>query len=100
MLQIMLHLFVMFYLMLIYGLLLAQVTITRIGMSVIGGPDNRFTLAVALSLPNASIISTLSVIAYSGFDGFNISCADGIGVIAEPRTSTASDLGKSSTHLC
>ena len=39
-----------------------------------GGPDRRFSLAVARPLPIDSTITTLSVIAYSGFNGVNISC--------------------------
>ena len=68
-------------------------------MSLMGGPDNRFSLAIARPPPNDSIISTLSVTAYSGFDGGSITCADSNGVIPESLTSTATILGMSSTQI-
>ena len=78
----------------------SQLLISRaITMSLMGGPDNRFSLAVARPPPNDSIITTLSVTAYSGLDGGSITCADGIGVIPESQTSTATILGKSSTQI-
>ena len=76
-----------------------QLSISRaITESTMVGPGNRFTLAVARPLPNDSIISTLSVTAYTGFDGVSLTCADGNAVITETLTSTASLLGKSRSH--
>ena len=78
----------------------SQLSIGRaVTMSLIGGPDNRFSVAVARPPPNDSIITTLSVTAYSGLDGGSITCADINGVIPESQTSTATILGKSSTQI-
>ena len=74
-----------------------QLSRTRLDtLPVKEGPDNRFTLAVAQPLPNDSIISTLSVSAYSEFDAVSITCLDGNGMISDPQTSTATILGKTS----
>ena len=67
--------------------------------SLMFGPDNMFSLALARPLPNDSITSSLSVIAYSGFNAVAITCAVAVGVTAEPQTSIATLLGKSSKHL-
>ena len=61
--------------------------------SLMVGPDNKFTLAVVRPLPKDSIVSTLSVTAYSGFNGVSITCNDGVDTRTDPRTSTASLLG-------
>ena len=76
-----------------------QAIVRTITVSLMGGPDNRFSLAVARPPPNDSIITTLSVTAYLGFDGVSITCADGNGVIRESQTSTATILGKSRTQI-
>ena len=77
----------------------SQLSIGRsITVSLMGGPDNRFSLAVARPPPNGSLISILSVIAYSGIDGVSLTCADSNEVIPETQTSTASILGKSRSH--
>ena len=52
--------------------------------SLMFGPGNMFSLALARPLPNVSIISSLSVIAYSGFNAVVISCGVGVGVTDEP----------------
>ena len=78
----------------------SQMTISRRTIeSLMFGPYNMFSLALSRPLPNDSIISYLSVIAYSGFNAVVISCGVGVGVTAEPQTSIATLLGNSSKHL-
>ena len=68
-------------------------------LPAVGGPDDRFILSLARPLPNDSIISTLSVITYSGFNGLKITCVDATVLFAEQQTSIAAILGETSTHL-
>ena len=78
----------------------SQLSIVRaFTVSLMGGPDNRFSLAVARPPPNDSIITTLSVTAYLGFDGVSITCADGFEAIPESQTSSATILGKSRSQI-
>ena len=66
-----------------------QISIVRaVTWTLTGGPDRRSPLAVVRPLPIDSTITTPSVIAYSGFNGVNISCFSNNGVIVEPQTST------------
>ena len=76
------------------------IILNRLSSADMVGPDDRYTLALVPPLPNTTVITSLSLIAYSGFDGVTLTCRDGVGVEADTQTSTASVLGKINTLTC
>ena len=74
--------------------------LNRESPTVMVGPGDRFTLAVVQPLQNTTVITSLSLIAYSRYDGVTLTCSDGNGLVADTQTSTASVLGKINTLTC
>ena len=77
-----------------------DIVFSHVFSTVMVGPDNNYTLALVQPLPNTTVITSLSLIAYSGFDGVTITCSDGNGLVADNQTSTASVLGKINKLTC
>ncbi len=62
-----------------------------------GGPDGRFILT-RVGNQTSVIITSLSLVVYSGFDATKLTCADGLLVVEETQTSTATVLGEVYTY--
>ena len=61
--------------------------------SVMGGPDDQFTLAV-VNYSALGIVTSLSVLVYSGLNGASFNCSDGGLLSTNMQTATATVLGK------
>ena len=57
------------------------------------GTDDRLIFTRLARLPNA-IITSLSLIVYSGFDGATLTCSDALQINIETQTSSATVLGE------
>ena len=73
---------------------------SRVSPTELVGPGGNYTVSLVQPLPNATVITSLSLIAYSGFDGVTLTCRDGLALVDGTQTSTASVLGKINTLTC